>query len=106
MTTIQEQIKLLQAVADGKTLQYRVKRDANSTEWKDASADWHNKIKVGNTQFTFYVYDWRIKPEPKVIWVNEYPGNRISIPHLTESAAKQSAASDAVRVAIKYQEVL
>lgn len=105
MTTIQEQIALLQAVADGKTLQYQ-KKNSTSKDWVDASPVWHQNLKEGLSELSPMLYQWRIKPEPKIIWVNEYPNNLRPILHTTEAAAKQSASTDAVRVAVKYQEVL
>ena len=104
MTTIQEQIALLQAVADGKTLQYTSKAYPHS--WKDADTDWHDRVKAGDYPIKVGDYNWRIKPEPKVIWVNEYSGNSNPIAHFTEDSAKLGAANDAVRIAVKYQEVV
>lgn len=105
MTTIQEQIKLLQAVADGKTLQYQ-KKNSSDTQWFDASPTWHQNLIDGYGELSTVLYNWRIKPEPKVIWVNEYPSRFTPVIHFTESSAKQNADCNAVRVAVKYQEVL
>ena len=104
MTTIQEQIALLQAVADGKTLQFTSK--AYQYSWKDADTDWHDRVKAGVHSIEVGVYNWRIKPEPRVIWVNEYSNNQSQFVHFTEASAKANASIDAVRVAVKYQEVL
>lgn len=103
MTPIEEMIKLLQAVAEGKTLQFIDKH--GSRDWVDASPDWHSGIKRGAISIAVERYNWRIKPEPKVVWVNEYhDGYPVAYP--TKDHAKLNATSFAVRVAVKYQEVL
>ena len=104
MTTIEEQIKLLQAVADGKTLQFNDKQGL--TGWRDASPDWHNGIKQGAISMAVDRYNWRVKPEPAVRWINEY-SNSSSIAHLSESEAKEAGKYGLYeRLAVKYQEVL
>lgn len=104
MATIQEQIALLQAVADGRTLQFDSK--SYPTNWKDANPDWHDGVKQGFQSIDVVSYNWRIKPEPKVLWVNEYSNHLSPGVHSTEAAAKANASHNVVRVAVKYQEVL
>lgn len=104
MTTIQEQIKLLQAVADGKTLQYQ-KKNSSNTHWFDGSPTWHQNLIDGCGELSPVLFNWRIKPEPKVIWINEYASGA-DAGHYSEQAAKKFAGADALRVAVKYQEVL
>ena len=104
MTTIQEQIALLQAIADDRTLQFASKSDP--TSWKDANPDWHDGVKQGFQSIDVVSYNWRIKPEPKVLWVNEYSNHLSPGVHSTEAAAKANASNNVVRVAVKYQEVL
>lgn len=104
MATIQEQIALLQAIVECRTLQFASKSDP--TNWKDAGPDWHDEVKQGFQSIDVGRYNWRIKPEPRVVWVNEYPDNQSKIAHFTEAAAKASASTSVVRVAVKYQEVL
>lgn len=104
MTTIQEQIELLQAVADGKTLQFTDKR--GMTGWKDASPDWHRGVKQGAISIAVDRYNWRVKPEPVVMWVNEY-GDGSTAAYASESRAREAAKYGApTRIAVKYQEVL
>lgn len=104
MTTIQEQIALLQAIADDRTLQFASK--CAPTSWKDANPDWHDGVKQGFQSIDVVSYNWRIKPEPKVLWVNEYSNHLGPGVHLTEASAKANASYNVVRVAVKYQEVL
>ena len=104
MTPIKEHIALLQAVAEGKTLQFASK--SNPTEWKDANQDWHDGVKQGSISIGVAFYNWRIKPEPSVRWLNECSdGDAIAYP--SESEAREEANySNYSRIAVKYQEVL
>lgn len=83
-------LPLVQALVDGKTIQWR---DSNG-QWKDSehlSCFWDAK-------------EYRIKPEPREIWVNHYKDGAISGPFYTEHDAKTYKMTGAV--AIKYREVL
>lgn len=104
MATIQEQIALLQAVADGKTLEFT--RKYGCSRWAKPEASWVDSLIIGTANFYFDIYNWRIKPEPKVLWVNEYSNHLSPGVHLTEASAKANASYNVVRVAVKYQEVL
>lgn len=104
MTTIQEQIKLLQAVADGKTLQCTDKRGL--TNWVDASPDWHSYIKRGAISMDVDRYNWRVKPEPDVKWLNECSDGCV-VAFSSESRAREASKYGRwERIAVKYQEVL
>lgn len=104
MTPIKEHIALLQAVAEGKTLQFASK--SNPTEWKDANQDWHDGVKQGSISIGVAFYNWRIKPEPAVKWVNEHSDGS-AIAYSSESKAiEASKYSHYERIAVKYQEVL
>ena len=52
MTTIQEQIALLQAIADDRTLQFASKRAP--TSWKDDNPNWHDGVKPPESRRTLY----------------------------------------------------
>ncbi len=104
MITIEEQIKLLQAVADGKTLQCTDKHGL--TNWADASPDWHSSIKQGVISMAVERYKWRVKPEPAVKWVNEY-SDGASLAYSSEGKAREAGKYGLYeRIAVKYQEVL
>lgn len=104
MTTIQEQIKLLQAVDDGKTLQITDKQGL--TKWRDASPDWHSSIKRGAISIAVELYNWRVKPEPAVKWVNEHSDGSV-VAYSSESSAREASKYGRwERIAVKYQEVL
>jgi len=47
--------------------------------------------------------EYRIKPEPRVIYVNEYPGGAPTC-YLDKTVAKELAASNATRKAVRYIE--
>ena len=104
MTTIQEHIALLQAVAEGKTLQFASK--SNPTEWKDASQDWHDGVKQGGIHIETVIYNWRIKPEPSVKWLNECIDG-VAVAYPSERKAREASNyGNYLHIAVKYQEVL
>ena len=104
MIPIKEHIALLQAVAEGKTLQFASK--SNPTEWKDANQDWHDWVKQGSISIETVIYNWRIKPEPSVKWLNER-SDCVAVAYASESKAREAANyGNYLRIAVKYQEVL
>lgn len=91
LESIQEKMSLIHAHEDGKTIQVLNCR----YEWEninDPGWQWDEGC------------EYRIKPEPKVVWVNEYPHDHTT--HKTKEKAEKFAASTVVRVAVKYVEVL
>lgn len=104
MIPIKEYTALLQAVAEGKTLQLASK--SNPTEWRDANQEWHEGVKQGSLSKSVAMYNWRIKPEPSVKWLNECSDGAAAA-YSSESKAREVANySNYRRVAVKYQEVL
>ena len=59
-----ECIRIMQAFVDGKAVQYRY---SDAAEWFDANG-------LSELSWNWIAYDYRIKPEPKIIYVNEYMG--------------------------------
>lgn len=56
-------LPLVQALADGKIIQYKYLRANGSDDWLDIE---------GGVDFTVTADRYRIKPEPREIWVNEW----------------------------------
>lgn len=54
--------------------------------------------------FDFIDYEYRIKPEPKTIWVNEYEHHYAG--YFSKKDANDFCADVAKRRAVKYQEVI
>lgn len=67
---------LVQALADGKTLQ-----ELYSGSWVD----------LPYVEFSFEPAHYRIKPEPREFWINTYP--RYSCVHATKEDANNATAS-------------
>lgn len=104
MIPIKEYIALLQAVAEGKTLQWASK--SNPTEWIDASQEWHDSVKQNPSRIEAEYYNWRIKPEPSVKWLNECSDGAAAA-YASERKAREAANYGSyLRIAVKYQEVL
>lgn len=87
-------IAVMQAYVDGKEIEFRHLREGKFFELKDPSSP----------SWDFHTFEYRIKPSPKVIWVNEYPDDAIGV-HATQEKAKQSASSRAARIAVPYREI-
>lgn len=89
-------LPLVQALADGKSLQYNVNRSDEAPELVDLE------------DFTFdeHFTGYRIKPDPREIWVNHYQdaAYRDNGPY----ASKEQAALMAARGAVQkcYREVI
>lgn len=83
-------IEVLQAAKAGKKIQCK----GIGTEWlNEPNPDWN-----------FSRWTYRIKPEPRVIYVNEYP-NSFGAIHHTEEAAKREASSNCTKQ-VKFIEVI
>ena len=86
-------IEVMQAYVDGKTVEVS---NSNVNNW----------MEVAGTISPVWNWDefrYRIKPEPRTIWVNEYGGSDVA--HKTEEDAWDGARPQAVRTAVKYVEV-
>ena len=96
--THDEMIQVIQAHKEGKQLQYRGKH----SHWADI---------IDPPAWAFHAYDYRVKPEPRVVWINEYPRTVLGDTRLSTTAhpSKESAAFDASSSVIatrKFIEVL
>ena len=89
--TPQGMINVIQAHMDGKEIQ----ATNSAGGWSDARFPRWDFIRQG----------YRIKPEPKTIWVNEYD-NRGKYIYGSKRAAESMAGEDVSRIAVKYQEVI
>jgi hypothetical protein len=88
-------LPLVQALAEGKSLQYNVNRSDEAPKWVDRE------------DFTFDepATEYRIKPEPREIWVNHYKDGRYSI-HLTIKDADDAAPDLVEYKQVRYREVI
>lgn len=64
-TTTKEKIAVMQAYEDGKTIQFRHRTS-------DPAAKWHDILRPIIPDWAWPRTDYRVKPEPKVIYVNFY----------------------------------
>lgn len=84
--------EVLKAYSEGKEIEYRSPLNATWLKTKD-----HN--------FNFAVFEYRVTPAPRVMYVNFYE-NGHNVMHTTPEAASKSAGSSATEVAVKFVEVL
>jgi hypothetical protein len=85
-------LPLITAFAEGKTIQLK----AGDCSWRD----------ITDPCFSVPSACYRIKPEPKVLYINEYPSGRNFGVHHTEASARANFSSDAKRIAVKYVEAI
>lgn len=90
-------LPLVQALAEGKSLQYNVNRSDEAPKWVDRE------------DFTFdeHVTEYLIKPEPREIWVNHY-ANTCRLDQICDSKeeADQRCARGELVCQIRYREVI
>jgi hypothetical protein len=84
-------LPVIQAFAEGKTIQSLL----GSGEWKDAT----------DPIFMYGAERYRIKPEPKEIWLNIYADLLSDCAHKTKEEANRSAAAHRIAcVKVTYTE--
>jgi hypothetical protein len=94
--TAKDYLPLVQALADGKTIQIQPTPNGNGP-WKD----------LFDPEFSESHTCYRIKPEPREIWVNEYPDgyNPYSVLFETKEEADRCKAPKRSRC-IHFKEVI
>ena len=85
-------LKLVQALADGKTIQV-----------KSIGGAWADMIEV---RFDGFLSDYRIKPELRECWVNIYDETIASTVHETKDAAIRSRGCEEKWETVKFREVI
>lgn len=88
MMTVDQMIEVLTAYKAGKKIQY-----LSHGVWIDTDGP----------GWFFHKFDYRVKPEPKVIWVNEYADGS-GMAYLSEEQAKLLRHGGHTRVAVRYVE--
>lgn len=83
-------LPLVQALAEGKVIQYKY-----SDGWDDAQ-----ELDFGSDPSRY-----RIKQEPRRIWMNEYASGN-GIEYHTKEEAISNALPNIVRIAVEYVEVI
>ena len=90
----QDQIELMRAIVkavdEGKEIQY-----------KDSEGNWVPKVS-GRFRFSFHKYNYRVKPEQLVRWLNFYDHG--SHAYGSKEEAKKNTVGDCIRVAVKMVE--
>ena len=96
-----EKIAVMQAFVDGKAVEIRVHRPCNLTRSR-----WRGQVMDATSpSWDWFNFEYRIKPEPEVVWVNKREGCRHL--HATEEAARGVLCADNYEyIAKKFVEVL
>ena len=83
----------MQACLDGKKIEYKYKRNCKP-QWVatnvDLNFDWHH-------------YDYRIKPEPMVVWVNIYEKNLYAYKTMDDA---EKGSLNTTKKSVKFIEVI
>lgn len=76
--TALKQLAIMQAWADGKTIQYRLVGTAELSDapFKDFSRD---AMDSAPAVFNIESYEWRIKPEPRQVWLIEWMDDSVML---------------------------
>jgi len=85
-------LPLVQALVEGKTVQYRLLGEKWSTG--------------GDVDFSLPPDQYRIKPEPREIWVNEWDGNGFVVFSTESEAMEHSKRYGIGHVTTRYREVI
>lgn len=91
MMTVDQMIEVLTAYKAGKKIEVK----------GHDGVKWHNTPKPA---WDFVECDYRVKPEPKVLWVNEYK-NGSGYGHTTRENAEGVARESHTRIAVRYVEM-
>lgn len=84
MKSLKEKIEVMQAAADGKKIEIREKRQG--CQWTTYN---------GEPSWNWYDYEYRVKPESRVYYVNNYEGGLGQL-HKSLKAAKDNSTPDAL----------
>lgn len=89
--TAKDCLPLVQALSEGKVIQY----------FPDESEGW---VDCEDVNFMIDVTRFRIKPEPREIWVNRYPDGAESGAYPAKDCAVRGGGPSAIQV--RYREVI
>lgn len=90
-------LPLVQALAEGKTIQAKCQVVVDSSGWRDCE---------GDISFHGLAENYRIKPEPREKWFVQYKGGSESGPYADKDSAECYALHDHDFTIICYREVI
>lgn len=88
---IDEMIAVLQAIKDKKAIEYRV---IGVSEWRETHA----------ANLNFCDIEYRVKPEPKVLWVNEHIYGAAVYTEKFTAIKRANGDITVLRTAVRYVE--
>jgi hypothetical protein len=101
VSTTAEQILVMQGFECGESIQRRL-RSAPPNTWLKS----YDKESSPNPYWNWQDYDYRIKPVPKVIYVNEYKEGVLDYYYKSKEQAEGSSTARCLRVGVEYKEVI
>lgn len=92
--TLAEKIAVMQHYSSGGKIQYRYAK-VSSGRWDESEVPTWN----------WNAFDYRQKPQPREVWVNEYPLGKLGCTYPSKNEAAQGASGCVIRQ-VKLLEVL
>lgn len=97
MSTLQEKIAVMQAAERGEAIQ------SSGAFSCQAPCDWEDD---NTPNWDWDALEYRVKPEPRVLYANEFQERGLSTNHYRTEDAAKSAAGEKISKIIKFVEVL
>ena len=97
MTDIAHMIAVMQAAKEGKEIQFRDRCNRGTDDnWVDAPSPIWN----------WATFDYRVKPEPRRVWVNQYPSGALADRNWRTQSEAEHAAMNSGTKQIEFVEVV
>jgi len=96
LSKLERDMAVLECLRDGVQLQFRERHTDNS---------WEDRCMTAYVGINTCLYDYRIKPEPKTLYVNEYP-HGCSVYTNRSMAEDYYQEEEGLRCAVPYQEII
>lgn len=90
-------LPLVQALSEGGVIQYKYQKSDKSYAWMDLES---------SVDFCMPAEFYRIKPEPREIWVNEWDGNGFVVFAKESEAIEHAKRYGIGHVTARYREVI
>lgn len=94
-------IAVMQAYVDGKKIQIRDNPDKDWPTTSVSPCDCDGWLPTSSPSWDWLNWEYRIKPEPRIIYVNEEPTYR-PLAYADPDIAEQAKTPDTIAVAVPY----
>lgn len=95
--TARDYLPLVQALSEGKVIQYKYQKSDKSYEWMDLES---------SVDFCMPADFYRIKPEPREVWINRFPDGHDGLTWYETEEAAHRAYGRVCAIQVRYREVI